>query len=111
MAQHVIAPIVRDAYEMQNVRRDSAQASASSSRHSADHEKMSADAEKVMLEDFDNAPDLADIPASAAPYSPEEEQAVLRKFDRHLVLFIALLYMLGFLDRSSTRPLRQECWD
>ncbi|KAL9023246.1 MAG: hypothetical protein Q9180_008313, partial [Flavoplaca navasiana] len=100
MAQHVIAPMVRDSYEMQNVRRDSAQASAPSSGHSTDHEKMSADAEKVMLEDFDNSSDLVDIPASAAPYSSEEEQAVLRKFDRHLVLFIALLYMLGFLDRS-----------
>ncbi|KAL8976599.1 MAG: hypothetical protein Q9205_007422 [Flavoplaca limonia] len=101
MAQHVIAPTVRDGYEMQDVRTDSAQASASSSGHSTDHEKMSVDAEKVMLEDFDDPPDLADIPASAAPYSFEEEQAVLRKFDRHLVLFIALLYMLGFLDRSN----------
>lgn len=34
-------------------------------------------------------------------YTFEEERLVLRKFDRHLVLFIALLYMLAFLDRSS----------
>ncbi|KAL8761733.1 MAG: hypothetical protein Q9184_002175 [Pyrenodesmia sp. 2 TL-2023] len=34
-------------------------------------------------------------------YTLEEERLVLRKFDRHLVLFIALLYMLGFLDRSN----------
>jgi hypothetical protein len=27
---------------------------------------------------------------------------VRRKFDRKLVLFVALLYMLSFLDRSST---------
>ncbi|KAL8876954.1 MAG: hypothetical protein Q9192_008770, partial [Flavoplaca navasiana] len=100
MAQHVIAPLVPNDYEMQNARRDSAQASASSSRHSTDDEEMPADAEKVMLEDFDDSPDLANHSASAAPYSSEEEQAVLRKFDRHLVLFIALLYMLGFLDRS-----------
>jgi hypothetical protein len=26
---------------------------------------------------------------------------VVRKFDRKLVLFVALLYMLSFLDRSS----------
>ncbi len=35
-------------------------------------------------------------------YTPDEERAVVRKFDRHLVLFVALLYMLSFLDRSST---------
>ncbi|KAL8661757.1 MAG: hypothetical protein Q9202_005319 [Teloschistes flavicans] len=34
-------------------------------------------------------------------FTPDEERAVVRKFDRHLVLFIALLYMLGFLDRSN----------
>ena len=31
----------------------------------------------------------------------EEEKAVVRKLDRHLVLFVAFLYMLSFLDRSS----------
>jgi hypothetical protein len=34
-------------------------------------------------------------------YTPDEERAVVRKFDRRLVLFVALLYMLSFLDRSS----------
>ncbi|KAL8793691.1 MAG: hypothetical protein Q9195_003740 [Heterodermia aff. obscurata] len=34
-------------------------------------------------------------------YTPDEEQSVIAKFDRHLVLFIALLYMLSFLDRSN----------
>ncbi|KUI54769.1 hypothetical protein VP1G_02170 [Cytospora mali] len=34
-------------------------------------------------------------------YTAEEEQAVVRKFDRRLVLFVALLYMLSFLDRSN----------
>ncbi|KFX94048.1 hypothetical protein V490_04545 [Pseudogymnoascus sp. VKM F-3557] len=33
-------------------------------------------------------------------YTPDEERAVVRKFDRRLVLFVALLYMLSFLDRS-----------
>ena len=33
--------------------------------------------------------------------TPEEEAAVLKKLDRHLVLFLALLYMLSFLDRSN----------
>ncbi|KAI9649937.1 hypothetical protein NHQ30_002522 [Ciborinia camelliae] len=34
-------------------------------------------------------------------YTPDEERTVVRKFDRKLVLFVALLYMLSFLDRSS----------
>ncbi|KAI4211597.1 MAG: hypothetical protein LQ351_005638 [Letrouitia transgressa] len=34
-------------------------------------------------------------------YTPDEERAVVKKFDRRLVLFIALLYMLSFLDRSN----------
>ncbi|KAK4985384.1 hypothetical protein LTR50_006000 [Elasticomyces elasticus] len=34
-------------------------------------------------------------------YTPDEEKAVLRKLDRRLVLFMALLYMLSFLDRSN----------
>lgn len=35
------------------------------------------------------------------PYTTDEEKAVVRKLDRRLVLFIAFLYMLSFLDRSS----------
>ena len=34
-------------------------------------------------------------------FTTDEEKAVVRKLDRRLVLFIAFLYMLSFLDRSS----------
>lgn len=34
-------------------------------------------------------------------YTPDEERSVIKTFDRRIVLFIALLYMLSFLDRSS----------
>ncbi|MCJ1373898.1 hypothetical protein MMC20_005128 [Loxospora ochrophaea] len=34
-------------------------------------------------------------------YTSEEERAVIRKLDLRLVLFIALLYLLSFLDRSN----------
>jgi hypothetical protein len=34
-------------------------------------------------------------------YTPDEDRAVLRKLDRKLVAFMALLYSLSFLDRSS----------
>lgn len=37
-------------------------------------------------------------------YTPDEERAVVRKFDRKLVSFVTLLYMLSFLDRSSMLP-------
>ncbi|KXJ92480.1 major facilitator superfamily domain-containing protein [Microdochium bolleyi] len=39
--------------------------------------------------------------ASFQLYSPDEERAVVRKFDRRLVLFLSLCYMLSFLDRSN----------
>ena len=42
--------------------------------------------------------------ASFQLYTPDEEDAVRRKFDRKLVVFVALLYMLSFLDRSSSSP-------
>ncbi|KAH7398457.1 major facilitator superfamily domain-containing protein [Pyrenochaeta sp. MPI-SDFR-AT-0127] len=34
-------------------------------------------------------------------YTPDEDRAVLRKLDRRLVLFMAMLYCLSFLDRSN----------
>ncbi|KAI5463139.1 major facilitator superfamily domain-containing protein [Mariannaea sp. PMI_226] len=39
--------------------------------------------------------------ASFQLYTPDEDRAVRRKFDRKLVLFVALLFMLSFLDRSN----------
>jgi hypothetical protein len=39
--------------------------------------------------------------ASFQLYTSDEEQAVVKKFDRKLVVFVAVLYMLSFLDRSS----------
>ena len=35
-------------------------------------------------------------------YSAAQERAVVRRLDWCLVLFLAVLYMLSFLDRSST---------
>jgi hypothetical protein len=34
-------------------------------------------------------------------YTPDEDRDVLKKLDRKLVAFMALLYCLSFLDRSS----------
>lgn len=41
-------------------------------------------------------------------YSPQEERGVIWKFDRRVVLFMALLYMLSFLDRSSKSQLQSD---
>ena len=42
-----------------------------------------------------------DSVASFELYTPEEGRRVRRKLDTHLVLFVALLYLLSFLDRSN----------
>ncbi|KAI8942765.1 hypothetical protein NX059_000809 [Plenodomus lindquistii] len=34
-------------------------------------------------------------------YTPDEDRSVLKRLDRRLVCFMALLYCLSFLDRSS----------
>lgn len=45
--------------------------------------------------------DSNSIDQSFTLYTPDEERSVIKTFDRRIVLFIALLYMLSFLDRSS----------
>ena len=35
-------------------------------------------------------------------FTADEEKTLVRKFDKRVVLFLAILYMLSFLDRSST---------
>lgn len=38
---------------------------------------------------------------SASYYTLDEEAEIVKAFDRRLVPFLALLYLLSFLDRSS----------
>jgi hypothetical protein len=50
----------------------------------------------------DNARRLSfDSVQSYELYTPDEDKTVLRKLDRRLVGFMALLYCLSFLDRTS----------
>ena len=51
--------------------------------------------------DEDHRENVEDSADEGKSYAVEEEKAVVGKLDRHLVLFIAFLYMLSFLDRSS----------
>lgn len=41
-------------------------------------------------------------------YTEQEEDSVVKKLDRKLVLFLAFLYLLSFLDRSSMFVLRSR---
>ncbi|ERF68332.1 hypothetical protein EPUS_02788 [Endocarpon pusillum Z07020] len=44
---------------------------------------------------------LSRVASLSKSYTVNEEKAVIRKSDRRLVLFMALLYLLSFLDRSN----------
>lgn len=44
---------------------------------------------------------LSRMTSFSKSYTIEEDKAIARIFDRRLVLFMALLYMMSFLDRSS----------
>ena len=49
--------------------------------------------------------------AATTLFTLQEERDVIQKFDRRLVLFVAFLYLLSFLDRSSTQgtSLNRRC--
>jgi hypothetical protein len=68
-----------------------------SHRGSRDHEESSSedDSEKEHIRPVKR------VGSRSKEYTDEEEQVIVRKLDRRLTLFIALLYMLSFLDRSS----------
>lgn len=62
---------------------------------------LSKSSDKVVEDLDDEESEISFIEPTFTLLTPDEEAAVLKKFDRRLVLFIALLYMLSFLDRSS----------
>lgn len=64
-------------------------------KYKLDNESESGDDEEEAVADMAKS-----RPAPRA-YSEEEERVILRKLDRKLVLFLALLYLLSFLDRSN----------
>ena len=53
------------------------------------------------IADNDSVELVEDNVVESKTFTVDEEIVVVRKLDRHLVLFIAFLYMLSFLDRSS----------
>lgn len=81
-----------EAYELQSPRLQRSEGSSGPSRVM----RGGADAGSSRRSSFDSQDDEDEI-----QFTPEEDRAVRNKFDRKLVLFVALLFMLSFVDRSS----------
>lgn len=101
-APHLLPGNHQYIYELQNVTGSPTRRSPQRIRHYYDCENASDEAEKTVVEHVDSEADQASSSQQSLHYTSSEEKAVVKKFDRRLVLFIACLYMLGFLDRSST---------
>ena len=52
---------------------------------------------------------MSSMTSLSKSYTIDEDKAIARIFDRRLVLFMALLYMLSFLDRSSQPSNLSSC--
>lgn len=89
----------KDSYELQDVSESPTRRPPCRTRHFHYEDALLDEAERIELK---FVPDQDLQPQESLLCSSEEEQTVIRKFDRHLVLFIAFLYMSSFLDRSST---------
>jgi|ERR1700761_242146 len=78
----------------------------------SDHEMDQLDStgeklpEKDIVDELDTE-DLEHLPD--AGYTREEEKAIMKKMDVWVVGLVALLYLLSFLDRSSTK-IPSEVW-
>ncbi|KAL8871696.1 MAG: hypothetical protein Q9174_002528 [Haloplaca sp. 1 TL-2023] len=86
----------KNTYELQDV-------SASPTRrlrHHHQHDVTSDGSEKDSIDSGLSEPE-DQSPLDHVSYTDQEEKTVTKKLDRHLVLFIAFLYLLGFLDRSN----------
>lgn len=73
---------------------------------SQDIELDNFDSEQSALDEDRKSPEPSihrpeSIALGTQGYTIAEEKAVLSKLDRNLVFFLAVLYMLSFLDRSS----------
>lgn len=85
---------VEEMFEMEDLKKSSGY-----SRHvdvASPHDEDDEGSEKES-----SAVDSNSVDQSFSLYTPDEEKSVIKTFDRRVVLFIALLYMLSFLDRSS----------
>ena len=91
-----------DTYELENMSGSPARSSELRSRLLHENEKEQESPQEVESDERDSSVEDESIVDNHSFYTAAEEQAIIRKFDLRLVLFIAFLYMLSFLDRSST---------
>ena len=83
------------AIELQKLRSSSQRQLAASSLRAEEVSSSDDESEKLRVRP------VTRVGSRSKEYTDEEEKTVLRKLDRNLVIFMALLYMLSFLDRSS----------
>ncbi len=90
----------QDPIELQTLLRKAPEdgSSGSTTRGGVDDDDSSSDASDDA--EYHTGP-LSRVTSQSKSYTVNEEKTVIRKFDRRLVLFMALLYLLSFLDRSS----------
>lgn len=90
----------RDGIELQTPKRNRSRSkSRSRSRSRSQHRYATGDDEE---EDEVEDESSEDEQGMDILYTKQDTKRIVRKFDRYLVSFLALLYMLSFLDRSST---------
>ncbi|GJP89600.1 MFS transporter [Aspergillus niger] len=68
---------------------------------SSDGESFTDDGFDEGYESYEDVQPLSSSRTSMPKYTKEEEKGVIKQFDRKLVPFLALLYLLSFLDRSN----------
>ncbi|GAQ40409.1 hypothetical protein AtubIFM55763_003241 [Aspergillus tubingensis] len=68
---------------------------------SSDGESFTDDGFDEGYDSYDDVQPLSSSRISMPKYTKEEEDGVIKQFDRKLVPFLALLYLLSFLDRSN----------
>ena len=86
-----------DGLELPELRKLRDSSEKRSQRRNEDHEESSSDDQS----EKEHIRPMRRIGSRSKEYTDEEERVIVHKFDRRLTLFIALLYMLSFLDRSS----------
>lgn len=68
--------------------------------HTPDDEDEPSESEDE-IDTYKHVRPLRRVGTESKEYTDEEEDVVVRKLDRKLVLFLGFLYMLSFLDRSN----------
>ena len=88
-------------YEMKDLSKPINGNTAQSHEYEEDlKDSLSEGSEKIVLHKTRRG--SASTTQSFMLYTPDEEGTIINKFDCKLVLFVAFLYMLSFIDRSST---------